>query len=113
MKRILLKVETIFLRVGAVLGVVAIVILLNSEMFRPGPPDMEVYFTLSRSAEINYAYQGSDPAPDYTEAFPLVLVIHNSGGTLAKNVSLSLFPGYAQKCRFKVPNPQIEGWGEN
>jgi len=77
MKRALMLIEQIFIRIGALLGVLATIILFCSQVLKSSPPDIDVAFLLSDSDEINYAQQVSDPKEKYTEAFPLGLVIHN------------------------------------
>ena len=49
MKRALVTIEKILIRIGAVLGVVATIILLRSEILKPSPPDIDVAFLLSDS----------------------------------------------------------------
>jgi hypothetical protein len=101
MKRALAIIEKTFIRVGAVLGVVATIILLNSEILKPSPPDIDVSFLLSHGDEINYVQEVSDPNEKHTEAFPLGLVVQNNGGTVAKSVILSLIADQAEIFTFK------------
>lgn len=44
MKRALLVSEQIFIRTGALLGVVATVLLLRGEIVKPSPPRLDVEF---------------------------------------------------------------------
>jgi hypothetical protein len=101
MKRALEKIEKAVIRIGAVLGVVSMVILLHSEILKPSPPNIDVLFMLSNSDEINYAQQMSDPKEIQTEAFPLGLVLFNNGGTVAKGVILSLIANQGVSFTFK------------
>ena len=101
MKRKLVIVEKTLIRIGALLGVVATGILLYSEVLKPSPPNIDVAFLLSNSDTINYAQQVSDPEESHTEAFPVGLVVHNNGGTIAKDVVLSFIADKAEIFTFQ------------
>jgi len=101
MKPALVTIEKTIIRIGAILGIVSTVILLASEVLKPSPPDIDVVFLLSNSDEINYAQQVSDPKEKHTEAFPLGLVVHNNGGTVAKGVVLSFIADRTEIFTFK------------
>ncbi len=49
MKRILLMIEKVVIRMGALLGIVATIVLLKSELLKPSPPNVEVTFLLFKS----------------------------------------------------------------
>lgn len=99
MKAFFSTAEKTFLRVGAVLAVVSTILLLRSEFFRPSPPDLKSVFLLSRTDELNYAQQLSEPDQQFSEDFPIGLIISNAGGTVAKDVILYLFPEHTMEMK--------------
>jgi hypothetical protein len=103
-KKALLVLEKVIIRVGAILGILATVALLRSEVLKPGPPNIDISFLLSNSDEINYAQQVSDPTEKYTEPFPLGLTVYNKGKSAAKGVVLSIISDPTQTFKFNALN---------
>ena len=106
MKQFLLVSEQVFIRVGAVLGVIATILLLRAEIAKPGPPRLNAEFLLSSSDALNYAQEMLPPEEKYTGGFPLGITIRNTGSTSAKNVVVTLLPG--RELQFKFGDLLVE-----
>jgi len=89
-KKLFPEIEKHIIRIGALLGVVATILLIRAEFVRFKAPNLEIFYLASQGHEINFAPLLNENKTTFSMKIPFGIVVHNNGNDVARNVLLSL-----------------------